>query len=166
MTVFESGAVLLYLAEKAGRFLPTDLRGQSRVRQWLFWQVGHLGPTLGQHGHFHLYAEEKLPYAIERFHREALRVYSVMDRRLGQSEYLAGNDYSVADMACFPWVRTWKAQGIPLAEYAHVKRWYDALKQREGLRRGVSLGSDLARRGEMTEEQRKNLFGTAKARVQ
>ncbi len=166
VTVFESGAVLLYLAEKAGRFLPTDLRGQSRVRQWLFWQVGHLGPTLGQHGHFHLYAEEKLPYAIERFHREALRVYSVMDRRLGQSEYLAGNDYSVADMACFPWVRTWKAQGIPLAEYAHVKRWYDALKQREGLRRGVSLGSDLARRGEMTEEQRKNLFGTAKARVQ
>ncbi|HAV79861.1 MAG TPA: thiol:disulfide oxidoreductase, partial [Erythrobacter sp.] len=105
VTVFESGAVLLYLAEKAGRFLPTDLRGQSRVRQWLFWQVGHLGPTLGQHGHFHLYAEEKLPYAIERFHREALRVYGVMDRQLAQEEHLAGEDYTIADMACFPWVR-------------------------------------------------------------
>ena len=97
VTVFESGAVLLYLAEKAGRFLPTDLRGQSRVRQWLFWQVGHLGPTLGQHGHFHLYAEEKLPYAIERFHREALRVYGVMDRQLAQEEHLAGADYTIAD---------------------------------------------------------------------
>lgn len=166
VTVFESGAVLLYLAEKAGRFLPTDLRGQSRVRQWLFWQVGHLGPTLGQHGHFHLYAEEKLPYAIERFHREALRVYGVMDRQLAQEEHLAGADYTIADMACFPWVRTWKAQGIPLADFPHVKRWYDALKTREGLRRGVALGSDMARRGEMSEAERQNLFGTAKARVQ
>jgi GST-like protein len=165
VTVFESGAVLLYLGEKSGQFLPTDLRGISRVRQWLFWQVGHLGPTLGQHGHFHLYAEEKLPYAIERFHREALRVYGVMDRQLGQEEYIAGPDYSVADMACWPWVRTWKAQGIPLEEFPHVRRWYDTLKLREGLRRGVALGSDMRRQGEMSEEERKNLFGTGKAKL-
>ncbi|HCH95194.1 MAG TPA: thiol:disulfide oxidoreductase, partial [Erythrobacter sp.] len=123
-------------------------------------------PTLGQHGHFHLYAEEKLPYAIERFHREALRVYGVMDRQLAQEEHLAGADYTIADMACFPWVRTWKAQGIPLADFPHVKRWYDALKTREGLRRGVALGSDITRRGEMSAAERQNLFGTAKARVQ
>lgn len=165
VTVFESGAVLLYLAEKCGQFLPTDLRGLSRVRQWLFWQVGHLGPTLGQHGHFHLYAEEKLPYAIERFHREALRVYGVMERQLGREDYIAGPDYTVADMACFPWVRTWKAQGIPLDEFPQVRRWYDVLKQREGLRRGVALGSDLRRQGAMSEDERRNLFGTDKARI-
>ena len=159
LIVFESGAVLLYLAEKSGRFLPSDARGISAVRQWLFWQVGHLGPTLGQHGHFHLYAQEKLPYAIDRFHREALRVYGVMDGQLAKEEFIAGSEYTVADMACFPWVRTWKAQGIPLGDFPNVKRWYDALKQREGLRRGVSLGSELQRSGEMDAETRKNLFG-------
>ncbi|WP_128892367.1 glutathione S-transferase N-terminal domain-containing protein [Erythrobacter sp. HKB08] len=159
LTIFESGAVLLYLAEKSGQFLPRDVRGISAVRQWLFWQVGHLGPTLGQHGHFHLYAQEKLPYAIDRFHREALRVYGVMDGQLSREEYIAGPEYTVADMACFPWVRTWKAQGIPLADFPHVKRWYDALKEREGLRRGVALGSELQRSGEMDPETRKNLFG-------
>ncbi|WP_324826971.1 glutathione S-transferase C-terminal domain-containing protein [Qipengyuania zhejiangensis] len=164
VTVFESGAVLIYLAEKSGQFMPTDLRGRSAVHQWLFWQVGHLGPTLGQHGHFHLYAEEKLPYAIDRFHREALRVYGVMDRQLARAEFITGDDYTIADMACFPWVRTWKAQGIPLEEFPHVRRWYDALKQREGLRRGVSLGSELQRSGEMDAQTRKNLFGGGEAR--
>jgi GST-like protein len=158
ITVFESGAILLYLGEKSGQFLPTSKRRLSAVRQWLFWQVGHLGPTLGQHGHFHLYAEERHPYAIDRFHREALRVYGVMDGQLAREEFLAGPDYTVADMACFPWVRTWRAQDIPLADFPNVKRWYDTLKQREGLRRGVSLGRDLQRSGEMDAETRKNLF--------
>ena len=105
-----------------------------------------------------LYAEEKHPYAIDRFQREALRVYGVMDGQLAREEFLAGPDYTIADMACFPWVRTWRAQDIPLADFPNVKRWYDTLKQREGLRRGVSLGSELQRRGEMDAETRKNLF--------
>jgi GST-like protein len=160
VSVFESGAVLWYLAEKARRFLPADMRGRSRVRQWLFWQVGHLGPTLGQHGHFRLYAEDRHPYAIDRFHRETLRVYGVMDGQLARDEFIAGSDYSIADMACFPWVRTWKAQGVPIDEFPHVRRWYDVLKLRDGLRRGVALGADLRRTGPMDAATRANMFGT------
>ena len=129
----------MYLAEKAGRFLPADVRGRSEVLQWLFWQVGGLGPMLGQHGHFRLYAPEQIPYAIDRYEREARRLYGVLERRLEGREHICG-DYSIADMACWPWVLTHKAQGIDLAGFPNVARWYDALKQRPALRRGYEVG--------------------------
>jgi GST-like protein len=142
VSIFESGAILAYLADKSGRFLPSDARGRAEVLQWLFWQVGGLGPMLGQHGHFKLYASEKIPYAIERYATETRRLYGVMDRRLSDREHLAG-DYSIADIACWPWIVTHKAQGIDLEEYPHLRRWYDALKTRPGLRRGYALGKEL-----------------------
>jgi GSH-dependent disulfide-bond oxidoreductase len=142
LAIFESGAILVYLAEKSGRFLPSDVRGRAGVLSWLFWQMGGLGPMLGQHGHFRLYAPEKIPYAIERYERETRRLYGVLERRLEGREHLCG-DYSIADMACWPWVVTHKAQGIDLAELPNVARWYDALKQRAALRRGYDLGREL-----------------------
>jgi len=145
VSVFESGAVLLYLAEKTGRFLPRDPRGRSEVVQWLMWQMGGLGPMLGQHGHFKLYAREKIAYAIERYRTEAERLYGVLDRRLADREFLAGA-YSIADMACWPWVVTHKAQEIDLAAFPHVRRWYDTLKERPALRRGYELGRELRQR--------------------
>jgi len=140
--VFESGAILLYLASKSGRFLPADPRGRIDVIQWLMWQVGGLGPMLGQHGHFALYAQEKIPYAIERYRRETERLYGVLDRRLEGRAHVCG-EYSIADMACWPWIVTWKAQGIPLERFPNLRRWYDALKQRPALRRGYELGKEL-----------------------
>jgi GST-like protein len=136
--VFESGAILLYLAEKSGRFLPADPRGRAAVTEWLMWQMGGLGPMLGQHGHFRLYAVEKI-----RYRREAERLYGVLDRRLAGHEHVAG-DYSIADMAIWPWILTWKQQGIALDGFPHVRRWYDALKQRPALRRGYDLGRGQA----------------------
>jgi len=141
IAIFESGAILVYLAEKSGRFLPSDPHGRFEVLQWLFWQVGGLGPMLGQHGHFALYAPEKVPYAIARYEAEAKRLYGVLDRRLADREHLAG-DYSIADMATWPWVLTYKRQGIDLDAFPHVRRWYDALKQRPALRRGYDVGKE------------------------
>lgn len=141
--VFETGAILIYLAEKTGAFLPRDLRGRKAVLEWLAWQAAGLGPMLGQHGHFKLYAKEQLPYAIDRYRREALRLYAVLDRQLGVQEFVAGETYTIADMACFPWIQTYKAQDIPLSEFAGVSRWYAALKERPALRRGMSVGRDL-----------------------
>ena len=140
--VFESGAILLYLASKSGRFLPADPRGRIDVIQWLMWQVGGLGPMLGQHGHFAVYAQEKLPYAIERYRRETERLYGVLDRRLEGRAHVCG-EYSIADMACWPWIVTWKAQGIPLERFPNLRRWYDALKERPALRRGYELAKEL-----------------------
>ncbi len=146
ISIFESGAILTYLGEKSGRFLPRDARAKTEVMQWLFWQVGGLGPMLGQHGHFKLYASEQIPYAIERYAREARRLYGVMDRRLADRDHLAG-EYSIADMACWPWIVTHRAQGIDLAEYPNLRRWYDALKSRPALRRGYALGKELRNSG-------------------
>ncbi len=115
LSVFETGAILIYLAEKTGRFLPKDLRGRSRVIQWVMWQMGGLGPMLGQHGHFALYAPEKIPYAIERYRDEAARLYRVLDTQLGKTGSFVAGDYSIADIACFPWTMTHKAQGFTLA---------------------------------------------------
>jgi GSH-dependent disulfide-bond oxidoreductase len=123
ITMFESGAILIYLAEKSGRFMPADQRGRFNVMQWVMWQMGGLGPMLGQNGHFLLYAPEKIPYAIDRYSREAKRLYGVLDAHLGDSgDYIAG-DYSVADMACFPWIMTHKAQGLTLDDFPNVERW-------------------------------------------
>ena len=159
ISVFESGACLIYLAEKTGRFLPQPLRERVRVIEWLMWQMGGLGPMAGQNGHFLLYAPEKLPYAIERYGREVDRLYGVLDSQLGRTlAYVAGADYSIADMAIFPWVRTHKAQQVDLARFAHVRRWYDALFERPAVRRGLELGKEL-RAATLTDEARKSLFG-------
>ncbi|MCP3984648.1 MAG: thiol:disulfide oxidoreductase [bacterium] len=160
LAIFESGAILVYLAEKCGQFLPEHPRDRFDVLQWLFWQVGGVGPMFGQFGHFNLYAEQKIPYALDRYGREARRLYGVMDAQLAKREHLAG-EYSIADMATWPWVVTYKRNGIDLTdEFPNVRRWYDALKQRPGLRRGYDLGKKG--RSALTlgpdAEGRKNLF--------
>lgn len=142
LALFESGAILLYLAEKTGRFLPREARGRAEVVQWLMWQMGGLGPMLGQHGHFTLYAPEKLDYAIERYRDEAKRLFGVLDRRLEGREHICGA-YSIVDMACWPWVVTYRSQQIDLDAFPHLRRWYDALKLRPGLRRGYDLHREL-----------------------
>ena len=160
ISIFETGAILVYLAEKTGRFLPTDVRGRKAVLEWLFWQVGGLGPMLGQHGHFKLYAPERIAYATDRYRNEALRLYGVLDRQLAQSAHVAGADYSIADMACFPWIQTYKAQEVDLAAFVHLRRWYDVVKQRPGLRRGMDVGrKQINRRPQDDAETRKLLFG-------
>lgn len=160
LSVFETGAILVYLAEKTGRFLPKDARGRASVMQWLMWQMGGLGPMLGQHGHFKLYAPERLDYPTQRYRREALRLYGVLDRQLAANAHVAGAGYTIADIACWPWVRTYKRQEIDLADFPHVRRWYDALKERPGLRRGVALGAErIDRNPQDNAETRKNLFG-------
>ncbi len=157
--VFESGAILQYLAEKTGSFLPLARRERYQVLQWLMWQMGGLGPMAGQNGHFLLYAPEKLPYAIERYGKEVDRLYGVLDTQLASTgAYVAGSDYSIADMAIFPWVRTHKAQQIDIAKFANVQRWYNALFERPAVRRGLELGKDLRAAG-LTEDARKALFG-------
>ena len=159
VAVFESGAILLYLAEKTGRFFPRDLRDRYRVHQWLMWQMSALGPMLGQNGHFALYAAEKLPYAIERYRNEARRLYGVLDGRLGETgAYVAGDEYSIADIACFPWVMTHKAQGFTLDEFVHVRRWFAELRARPRLQKGLAVGR-RAVRSTLDDEARKNLFG-------
>jgi GST-like protein len=157
LALFESGAVLLYLAEKTGRFLPRATRERAEVIQWLMWQVGGLGPMLGQHGHFRLYAPRKIDYAVERYAAEAERLFGVLDRRLDGRAHIC-NDYSIADMACWPWVVTYKRQGIALDDFSNVRRWYDALKRRPGLRRGYDVGREL-RSFAHDAEARRHLFG-------
>lgn len=164
VSVFETGAILLYLAEKTGRFLPEGWRERIAVHEWLFWQVGGLGPMLGQHGHFKLYAPERIPYATERYHREALRLYGVLNRRLAEVSYLAGEEYSIADMATFPWVQTYKAQEIDLGDFPHALAWYKDLKDRPGIRAGMDLGrKHVVRRPQDDPEARKVLFGLKEA---
>ncbi len=159
ISLFESGAILLYIAEKTGQFLPTDLRGRQTTLQWLMWQMGGLGPMAGQNGHFRLYAPEPLPYAIERYSKEVNRLYGVLDGQLGRTgSYVAGADYTIADMAILPWVRVHKAQETPIADFPHVLRWYQALLLRPAVRRGLDLGKELRAPG-LTEEARKALFG-------
>jgi GST-like protein len=159
VAVFESGAILIYLAEKTGRFLPADLRGRHATLQWLMWQMGGLGPMAGQNGHFLLYAPERLPYAIERYAKEVNRLYGVLDAQLARTgHYVAGGEYTIADIAIFPWIRTHKAQQIALAEFAHVERWYNTLFERPAAKRGLDLGKEL-RLPKMDDEARKALFG-------
>jgi GST-like protein len=158
--VFETAAILVYLAEKTGQFLPADLRGRTQVMEWLAWQVAGLGPMLGQHGHFALYAPERIAYATDRYRREALRLYGVLNTRLEGREFIAADQYTIADMACFPWIQTWKAQSIPLSDFPALQTWYERLKQREGLRRGMALGRDrINRRPQDDATARKLLFG-------
>lgn len=159
LAVFESGAILSYLAEKTGRFLPTDLRARSATLQWLMWQMGGLGPMAGQNGHFLLYAPERIPYALERYAKEVNRLYGVLDAQLGRTgAFVAGAAYTIADMAIFPWIRVHKAQKIDLSAFPNIERWYDALFLRPAVKRGLALGKDL-RAPALDDAARKALFG-------
>lgn len=160
VSVFETGAILLYLAEKTGQFMPLDLRGRYQVLQWLMWQMGGLGPMLGQNGHFKLYAPEKLPYAIDRYARETHRLYAVLDRRLAEADYVAGAHYTIADMAIFPWIMTHKRQEITLADYPHIARWYALCRARPALQAGLALMKEALNRNPQQDAQaRETLFG-------
>jgi GST-like protein len=158
--LFESGAMLLYLAEKTGRFMPSDTRGRYDVVQWLMFQMGTVGPMLGQAHHFLGYAPEKLPYAMDRYAKEANRIYGVVDRRLADREYLAG-EYSIADIAVWPWLRRPERQGVDRAEYPHLARWFEAIGERPAVRRGVQVLAEHQSTGTLSEEARRNMFGEA-----
>ncbi|MGF1640540.1 MAG: glutathione S-transferase N-terminal domain-containing protein [Rhodospirillales bacterium] len=158
-TVFESGAILIYLAEKTGCLMPADPAGRHRVLQWLMFQVGGIGPMLGQAHHFRRYAPEPIAYAIERYTREAERLYRVMDRRLGEAEYLAGA-YSIADIACFPWIRPHRWQGQDLDAFPNLKRWFDAVDARPAVGRGLRVPAEAgAIAATMDDATRSILFG-------
>jgi GST-like protein len=159
LSVFESGAILVYLAEKTGRFLPTELRARSEVMAWLSWQLGGFGPMLGQNHHFTRYAPEKIPYAIDRYQREAARLYGVLDRRLAGREFIAGDQFSIADMACQPWAAAHAWHHIDLDDYPQVQRWHDAIGARPAVQRAYALEKDYKRAPALTDDMRRNLFG-------
>src|SRR5271156_7136943 len=159
ISVFESGAILLYLAEKSGTFLPKDLRGRVEVTQWLFWQVGGLGPMAGQNHHFSRYAPEKLPYAIERYVKETNRLYGVLDRRLTAQAYLAGPEYSIADIATYPWIVPWQLQSQDLSLFPALSRWFASIAARPGTVRAYARAEAFRAGPVVTEESRKVLFG-------
>jgi GST-like protein len=163
MPLAESAAILLYLASKTGRFLPQDTRARFEVLQWLMFQMGHVGPMLGQAHHFRMYAQEKITYAIERYTNEAKRLYRVMDTRLAQSRYFVGAQYTIADIAIFPWLRSWKNQGIEWDDYPHLKGWFDEVAARPAVQRGVEVLAD--RRRALTDSKaREILFGSEQYR--
>ncbi|RQS07682.1 glutathione S-transferase family protein [Burkholderia sp. Bp9002] len=158
IALFESGAILIYLAEKAGRFLPEDPVARYATLQWLMFQMGGIGPMLGQAHHFRLYAPEKIDYAVNRYTNEAHRLYNVMDKRLGETAYLAGDEYTIADIATFPWTRSWQNQGIVLDEFPNVKRWHEAIAARPAVQRGVEVLASL-RKALQDDRAREVLFG-------
>ena len=158
MSMFESGAMLLYLASKSGKFLPEDLRDRWSALQWLMFQMGSIGPMLGQAHHFLAYAPEKLPYAMQRYTREANRLYGVMDRRLAESKFIACNEYTIADMAIMPWLRFPERQGVDIADYPHVKKWFDGIAARPAVQRGLKVLADL-RKPVMDDKAKEMLFG-------
>ena len=158
ISLFESGAILLYLAAKTGRFLPQSTRGKYEVLQWLMFQMGSVGPMLGQAHHFRIYAPEKIPYAVDRYSNEARRLYGVMNKRLAKSKYLGGPEYSIADIAVFPWLRSWKNQGIDWDDHPHLKGWFDEIGARPAVQRGVEVLAGL--RKPLTDDKaRAVLFG-------
>ncbi len=160
ISLFESGAILIYLAEKTGRFLPAPPRERYAVLQWLMFQMGHVGPMLGQAHHFRQYAPEKIPYAVERYTNEAARLYRVIDRRLTETPFIAGDEYTIADMAIFPWLRSHERQGQDLDDYPNLKRWYEGVEARPAVRRALDVGKDLRRSlTDIDEQTRKTLFG-------
>ena len=165
LTLFESGAILLYLAEKTGRFIPADLHGRAEVLQWLFWQMGGLGPMAGQNHHFRNYAPEKLPYAIDRYVKETNRLYGVLDRRLADRAFVSGEDYSIADMASYPWIVPYEAQGQRLEDFPNLKRWFDVIAARPATVKAYEIGAKVNpdQGGIRTEAERRILFGQTAA---
>ncbi|MEE4811748.1 glutathione binding-like protein [Pseudomonas alliivorans] len=143
LSLFESGAILLYLAEKTGRFIPNDLRGRQEVSQWLFWQMGGLGPMAGQNHHFNRFAKEKIPYAIERYVNETARLYGVLNKRLADRDFVAGSDYSIADMAIYPWIVPHTYQQQDLNDFPHLKRWFERIATRDATKRAYALAERI-----------------------
>jgi len=159
LSVFESGAILFYLARKSGKFIATDPRGTVTCLEWLFWQMGGLGPMTGQYGHFTVYAPEKIPYAIERYTREARRLLGVLDKRLLGREYICGNDYTIADMACYPWISPYDKAPLDLTEFEQVRRWQATIRARPATARAYAQGDFRQPQGAMGEAERAILFG-------
>jgi GST-like protein len=159
ISLFESGAILVYLAGKTGRFLPKSDRGKYETLQWLMFQMGGLGPMLGQCHHFRIYAPEKIAYAIDRYTNEAKRLYGVMDRQLATNDYIAGREYTIADMAIWPWVRSWQNQGVDLDAFPNVKAWFEAIGNRPAVQRGVQVLADR-RKPLLDDKAREALFGS------
>lgn len=159
LPLFESGAILLYLAEKSGRFMPVDERQHYVALQWLFWQVAGLGPMAGQAGHFRVYAPEPVPYGIERYTRETTRLYGVLDRQLEGRAFIAGDAYSIADMACYPWIVPYEAHGQQLDGFPNLRRWFESIRDRPATRRVFEEQSDAYSGKPLTDEERKVLFG-------
>jgi GST-like protein len=158
ISMFESGAILVYLAGKTGKFMPEGDRERYNVLQWLMFQMGGVGPMLGQAHHFRLYAPEKIPYAIDRYSNEAKRLYGVIDKQLAKSRFIAGPEYSIADIAIFPWLRNWKGQGIDLDDFPKLKRWFEGIEARPAVQRGVKVLADL--RKPLTDDKSRDiLFG-------
>ncbi len=164
VSVFESGAILLYLAEKTGRFLPADVAGRTEALQWLFWQMGGLGPMGGQNLHFSAYAAEKIPYAIDRYAKETERLYGVLDRRLAEGEFVAG-DYSIADMAIYPWILTLERKNGNLGDFPNLKRWFETIGARPATIRAYAKGKAVNTTPTITEESKKLLFGQGADRI-
>ncbi len=158
ISLFESGAILLYLASKTGRFLPADLRARWSTLEWLMFQMGGVGPMLGQAHHFRIYAPEKIPYAVDRYTNEARRLYGVMNKKLAKTRYIAGHEYTIADIAIFPWLRSWKNQGIDWADHPHLKGWFDEIAARPAVIRGVEVLASQ-RRPITDDKAREVLFG-------
>ena len=158
LSVFESGAILQYLAEKTGQFLARDLRGRTETMQWLFWQMGGLGPMLGQNHHFSGYAPEKIPYAIDRYVKETERLYGVLDERLADREFVAGG-YSIADMAAYPWIVPHERQGQNLAEFPNLKRWFETLQRRAAVQRAYEIARTINTTTGMSDSAKSILFG-------
>ena len=167
VAVFESGAMLLYLAEKTGRFMQRDIRGRTETTQWLFWQMANLGPNAGQNNHFSNYAVEKIPYAMDRYRNEVNRLYGVINRRLADREYLAG-PYSIADMASYPWIVPYERQGQKLEDFPHLKRWFEAIRARPAVERAYAKAKEINPNagGIRTAEERAILFGQTAASVE
>jgi GST-like protein len=167
ITVFESGAMLLYLADKTGKFIAKDLRGRTETIQWLFWQMANLGPNAGQNNHFNNYAVEKIPYAMNRYRNEVNRLYGVMDRRLADRAHLAGDAYSIADMASYPWIVPYERQGQKLEDFPNLKRWFEAIRARPAVVRAYDKAKEINPNppGIRTAEERAILFGQTAASV-
>ena len=166
VSVFESGAILLYLAEKTGHFIAKDLRGRVEVLQWLFWQMGGLGPMAGQNHHFIQYAPEKIPYAMERYVKETNRLYGVLNKRLGDRTFVAGEDYSIADMACYPWIVPHKRQEQNIDDLPHLKRWFEAIRARPATIRAYERANEVNTQPTVSEESKKLLFGQTASNLQ
>lgn len=162
ISVFESGAILLYLADKTGKFLPKTLRGRTEALQWLFWQVGGLGPMAGQNHHFSAYAPKKIPYAITRYVNETNRLYGVLNKRLADRPYIAGN-YSIADMACYPWIVPYERQGQKLEDFPHLERWFEAIQKRPAVIRAYDRAKEINKEPTMSTKAKKILFGQTAA---
>ena len=161
IAIFESGAILLYLAEKTGKLMPQDMRGRYAVMQWLMFQMGSVGPMLGQAHHFRGYAQDNLQYAVDRYTNETGRIYNVIDNQLKESKWIAGDDYTIADIAIFPWLRSYERQGQDLNDFPLLKKWFETIEARPAVVRGVAVLAEARRQGELSAEERENMFGTA-----